>query len=156
MQATALLPKVSPLFQPKRQRALSPEQILEIRSGHEDGTSVRSLAARFGISHQTAHRIVTGQIYTDVVAQPRIPWFDPSVRRRGVHNDDELRRMVAMLRQHKGKWALVKQTVTKPGGEPYDRWGMEVSVIKIGFSEWGLYVRWPVEQPKVTLTALAM
>lgn len=155
MSSTALLPRVSPLFQtPKRPRALSPEQVLEIRAAFEDGTSARILASRYGISHSVAHRVATHQIYTDVIAQPRIAWFDPTVRRRGVHNDDELRAMVAMLRQHKGKWALVKKTLTKPAGEPYDRWGMEVSVIKVNHTEWGLYVRWPL--PTVTCTPLAM
>lgn len=100
-----------------------------------------------------AHRVATGQTYTDVVSPPKIPWFNPQVRRRGVHNDDELRAMVRMLRQHKGKWALVKKTVLQPAHEPYDRWGLETSDIQISPGQWGLYVRFPL--PKVNVTAIA-
>jgi hypothetical protein len=141
---TALLPQVSIPPSLKRNRSLSPEQVVQLRRAHVNKTSIVDVAKRFGISKQLAHKVATGQIYTDVVTPPAIAWYEPTVRQRGVHNDDELRLMVSMLRQHAGRWVLVKQTKLKPTGEPYCRWGLETSAVQIGNdSHWNLLVRWP-------------
>lgn len=151
MFPTALLPQVST----RRPRALSPDQVCEIRSAYENKVSLSTLATRYGVSRQTAHRVATGQIYTDVVSRPKIAWFDPTVRFRGYHNDDELRSLANMLRSNAGKWALVKQNRSKPDGSRYEAWGLEASAIQPGGPDagWSLYVRFP--RPHVTTALIA-
>jgi hypothetical protein len=132
---------------------LSPDQVCEIRSAYEDKVSLSTLAARYGVSRQTAHRVATGRIYADVVSRPKIAWFDPTVRFRGFHNDDELRAMANMLRSNPGKWALVKQNRAKPDGSRYEAWGLEASAIQTGGpgAGWSLYVRFPRVQATANL-----
>lgn len=153
MLATAVLPQVSLPFQtPKRTRALTPEQVIAIREAYAGRKcTLAVLAERYSISRQTAHRVARGLIYTDVtspVAPPKLPWFDPAVRNRGAHSDDELRVIARMLRSHPGKWALVKRNATKPDGRAYEGWGLEASAIQLGGPDagWGLYVRFPAVQ----------
>lgn len=149
MLATAVLPQASLPFQaPKRTRALTPEQVTDLRAAHKAGAPVRVLAERFSIGKSMAHEIATGKLYADVDTKPGIAWFDPIVRYRGYHSDAECRAIGAMLRQNPGRWALVKQNRTKPDASHYESWGLEASAIQIAGrgSDWCLYVRFPAVQ----------
>lgn len=153
---TVLLPQVANMGRsPKRPRALTPDQVIELRRAYEDGVSTSALATRFGVSRNTAHRIAIGEIYTDVVTPPRIPLTPVKIRERGQHSEDECRDIGRMLRHNVGQWLQVKQGRRKPEGDRYESYGMETSVIRIGHDMWGLFVRWAPAKPKVTITALA-
>lgn len=142
MPPTALLPIIPlPARSQKRARALTPEQVFDLRKAFQAGEQIRDLATKYGIGKSAAHRAATGQSYTDVATPARIEWTAPKVRSYGFHSDSECRQIGAMLRQHPGTWALVKKTKTKPDAKHYESFGMEASVIQLG-SEWGLYVRW--------------
>lgn len=139
-----LLPQVSQTRPSKRVRALSPEQVVELRHAYADGIPTSLLAQRYGVSKNTAHRVAVGEIYTDVVTPPRIPLVEPTVRYRGYHSEDECRQIGAMLRHHVGTWVLVKKNNTRPDASRYASFGMETSVIQVNHPDgkYGLYVRW--------------
>jgi len=148
-----LLPKIASTRVPKRPRALSPEQVIELRHAYGDGVPVRVLAERFGVGKSVAHDIATGRRYADVVTPARIPFVQPTIRERGYHSEDECRQLGAMLRQHPNQWVQVKKNRTKPNAQRYASFGMDTSIIQLG-SEWGLFVRWKLV-PQVTITAIA-
>jgi hypothetical protein len=150
MPTTALLQQVSPLHQlplktASRRRALTPQQALDLRDEYRTGVSVRVLGPRYGIHPATAHKIATGQLYTELNGMPnpkaRMPWVDPIVRRRGGCDEAELRALAPMLEAYPRRRALVKQTKLQPHLSPCTVPGVTVTVERdsAGYS---VYVQW--------------
>ena len=105
--------------------------------------STVKLAARYGISQQTAHRIVTGRAYAELYKpqNAHVEWVEPAIRRRGFQSATELDELMLMLKSHPEKWALVKQTKSLSDTKPYAELGFEISQVRMVGGGYGVYLR---------------
>jgi hypothetical protein len=154
MPQTALLTQISPhtkapLRTASRGRRLTPQQALDLRDEYQLGVSTRSLAVKYGVSSQTAHRIATGQAYCELnsLANPkaRMPWVDPPVRRRGGCDEAEIMMLAPMLRAYPNRRALVKQTKLYPHISPCTVPGV-VAMVERMADGFGVFLQWVGEQ----------
>jgi hypothetical protein len=110
------------------------------------GVSTRTLAARYGVSQATAHRIAAGKAYAELstLANPRarMPWVDPTVRRRGGCEESELRVLLPMLKAHPGRRALVKQTKARPHISECSIPGLDAVIEQLPQGGFGVFVSW--------------
>lgn len=142
------MPRVG-LPQPRapRSRALTDEQASALRLEYQaGGTTTAALGTKYGVSQQTAHRIATGRLYSDLAHPPRVAWTQPDIRTWGNPHDAELRALKPMLRAHPGRELQVKRTRSRPAlPECWIRWGFDVELRKIDTGHWGTFVSWPAD-----------
>lgn len=148
---TGLLTQVSPVHnlptkQATRGRALSPQQALDLRDESRAGVSTRTLAAKYGVSQATAHRIAAGKVYVELSQLPnpksRMPWVDPAIRRRGGCEESELRVLLPMLMAYPGRRALVKQTKARPHISEVTIPGVSAVIEQLPQGGYGVFVSW--------------
>jgi hypothetical protein len=148
---TGLITQVSPLHSlptkaAARGRALAPQQALDLRDEFMAGVSTRTLAAKYGVSQATAYRIATGKMYAELSSLPnpraRMPWVDPTPRRRGGCEESELRVLLPMLKAYPGRRALVKLTKTRPHISECTIPGLSTAIEQLPQGGYGVYVHW--------------
>lgn len=124
------------------QRKLSNEQAAQLQWEYRTGVTTVALAKKYGVSQQTAHRIATGALYSDLPTWgPKFHW-PPKVHGAGMPEPHELRNLLLTLGFHRGQWALVKRTVRRSPLEPWRERGLEAELRKEA-TGWGVWVRFP-------------
>lgn len=144
MPLSALL-SIPPQTNPHRK--LTNEQAAQLQREYRvPGVTTAQLGRKYGVTQQTAHRIATGRLYSDLPTWgPKLHWKAPKVHTAGMPETTELRTLILMLQVHCGRWALVKRTPRRSALKPWRDLGLMAELRKEA-TGWGVWVCWPEAQ----------